>query len=228
MAIISMCLVAIFALVQSIPLQTPTPVPAAAEPEVSVPAAAASGKSAPPAPTSDVVLVRPAPRPVTPQAEHVVLQRPAPKPASEARAKPPAPGPVEDAPRREPNAEPGPGRNGFTLRFESDDALIRLVAREVIGLYAMSPAGTSRLSVDDGRPAFWKSSAPERVHEMDPATVPGSLLAAWRRLHGGAPEAVRWGVALPPAMTRKLNSFLDGEKGGSLVIDAGGDLRLEQ
>jgi hypothetical protein len=224
MAIISMCLVAIFALVQSIPVETPTP----AEPAVVTipPPTASEDREAPPAQAEAVVLTRPARPAPEPEPEPVVLDR----------ARPIQPTDQIVAGSREPANEATPAAanrvhvpdKGFTLRFESDEALSRLVARDVVGLYAISASGTSRLNIDGGNPAFWSASAPARIHEMDPSTVPENLLAAWRRKNGNQPSSVQWGVALPPAMSRQLNEFLSAGDGGSLVIDESGILRLQR
>ena len=37
-----------------------------------------------------------------------------------------------------------------------------------------------------------------------------------------------WGVTIPAGMSRQLNDYLRQHTGGSLIIDAQGDLRLEQ
>jgi hypothetical protein len=224
MAIISMCLVAIFALVQSIPVEAPAPIestvvmtPPPTEPE---------DRDAPSPQAEAVVLTRPARPAPEPEPEPVVLDRPGPTTPTNhavARSREPADEITPVAATR----APGPDE-GFTLRFESDEALFRLVARDVVGLYAISASGTSRLNIDGGNPAFWSASAPARIHEMDPSTVPENLLAAWRRKNGNQPSSVQWGVALPPAMSRQLNEFLSAGDGGSLVIDESGILRLQR
>jgi hypothetical protein len=223
MAIISMCLVAIFALVQSIPVESP-PVD---EPAATTPAAQPAEEPAE-KPPADIVLTHPAVRKPPSAPAPVELRHPAPEravevatPVESARPEQPSPAPVTAV-------ESPTEARGFTLRFESDDALSRLVARDVISLYAITASRTSRLSIDAGRPTFWASSTPQRVHEMDPTTVPASLVAAWQRANRDAATTVKWGVALPPAMSEQLNSFLASADGGSLIIDDQGRLRLEQ
>lgn len=224
MAIISMCLVAIFALVQSIPVETPTPAETAV---VTIPPPSISeDPEALPAQTERVDLTRPARPAPEPEPQPVVLDRARPiKPADQivARSREPANEATPAAATRAPVPD-----KGFTLRFESDEVLSRLVARDVVSLYAVTPSGTSRLSIDGDKPAFWSASAPSRIHEMDPSTVPENLLAAWRRKNGNHPSSVQWGVALPPAMSRQLNEFLSAGDGGSLVIDESGNLRLQR
>lgn len=117
-------------------------------------------------------------------------------------------------------------QKGFTLRFESDAALKRLVASDLVGLYAISPGGTQRMNFSGDTLNFWNASAPQRFHEMDMATVPTDVLMAYRQ--SGATEDVKWAVSLPSAMSRQLNGYLEEHEGGSLVIGQDGTLRLEQ
>ena len=196
MAILAICLVVIFALVQSIPL---TPV--------------------------QTVVVEPEPV-AEPAAEPIPQPAPEPVPAPE-----PAPEPVVEAPApvvTPPPPVPAPQEEGFTLRFESDIALTRLVARNVIGLYAIGDTGSLRMNYSQGRISFWEASTPNQFHEMERTTVPGNVLQALLRTAQLDPTTVKWGVTLPAAMQQDLNDYLETETGGSLVIAADGRLRLEQ
>jgi len=211
MAIISLCLVAIFALVQSIP-SAPPPVPlpervaetvVAPEPE---PARAAHEPTAAPAP-------EPMPEPVS---EPVPEPEPVTEPLRQiAPPAPPAPPPTPAAPEEE----------GFTLRFESDTALKALVARDDVGLYAINGNRAMRLGIERGRLQFWQASLPKQVHEMDAATVPPDVTRALRRAGAGGDHY--WGVTLTAKLSRQLNRFLREATGGELVIAADGSLRLE-
>ena len=206
MAILAICLVAIFALVQSIPLDTTPPETRTPEP-VAKP------------------LPAPAPEPVPAYAaepEVVVVTRPAPaempKPAAA-----PAPEPVPAA------APPRPVREqGFTLQFETDLALTRLAARNEVALYAIGKEQALRLSVNRGRLSFWPASTPNQFFEMEADTVPADVLAAFQTRLPGAGDDVRWGVTLPNGMRQQLNEFLETGTGGALFIGADGSLRLER
>jgi hypothetical protein len=197
MAILAICLVVIFALVQSIPLRPSQPVP---EPVVE-PSPEPEPKAAPVPESQPVPLPEPAPRPVA-------IEQPKPEPVEP----PPAP------------AEP----EGFTLRFESDLALTRLVARSVVGLYAIADQKTLRLSVSESRMSFWEASTPNQYHEMDRGTVPTQVVRALLRTSEIDVTTVKWGVTLPAGMQQELNGFLESANGGALVIGANGTLRLER
>jgi len=232
MAIISLCLVAIFALVQSLPAPTPTPTPPSppvrAVPDVPPPVVRTKSDTPPPPeprpapvpfPEAAPVQVRLPPAAVyeavvdtpTPPVEKPLLASPA----------PPVPAPAPAAVVTE-----EPPEEGFTLRFESDQALTRLVARNEIGLYAIQPGKAMRMSVNRGTVSFWPAGSPGQIHEMDESTVPPSVITALRR--SGAAGRLKWGVTLPAKLTRDLNRFLNEHTGGALVIGGNGDLRLEQ
>ncbi len=207
MAILALCLVAIFALVQSIPLM-PTPVepPASAPPEIIEQASPPAKETTPP------VITRPAP----PKPTQLELPLPVPAQPELAKPQPAKPEPVSP-----------PVSPGFTLRFETDLALTRLVARNEVGLYAITPEKSLRMNVNRGEFGFWAASVPNQFHEMDETTVPDDVLSALRRAGSVKTSDVKWGVTLPTKMRQQLNGFLSEFEGGSLVIGVDGSLRRE-
>ncbi len=218
MAILSLCLVAIFALVQSIPLapvETP-PAPAVASvlendiaPE-SAPAAVAP--TAEPEPARAVVLTRPQWVPQYPTAKEAPV---ASKPA-----------PASPEPVAETVVTPEPDQEVFTLRFASDSALTRAVAAHHVGLYAMTAGTAKRMTVSESRISFWDASTPNAFHEMEATTVPSPVVDALARA-GVDTESVNWGVTLPGKMTRQVENLMHEHSGGSLIIAATGDIHWE-
>ena len=214
MAILSLCLVAIFALVQSIPLAPIEPDP---EPAVE--------RSLAKEPDS-----LPAPEPVgasslaTESEKPVVLTRAkwAPKyQPSEFKSVASDVAPVtSEAPPVEPVHE------GFTLRFASDAALMRAVAAHHVGLYAIAAGKTKRMTVADSRISFWDASTPNAFHEMESRTVPAPVMDALART--GVPVAsVAWGVTLPGKMTTQVDMLMQQHSGGSLIIAASGEIHWQ-
>ena len=207
MAILALCLVAIFALVQSIPLvpEAPSQSPAPAAPPPITKAVEPEAESPP-----DVQ--RPLPAPAVPE-----------KAVQLTRAKwTPATAPEESTPP----SEEAPDNEGFTLRFESDLALTRLVAAGKVGLYAISDGRARRMTVSDSRISFWDASAPNSYHEMEASTVPAPVIDALGR-SGVNTAGVGWGVTLPGKVRDHLDHIMRGNSGGALVIGGDGDLRLE-
>ncbi len=208
MAILALCLVAIFALVQSIPLvpEAPSQSPAAAAPP---PVARTVEPQPVPLPQSEPVAEPERPQPPA---------RPVATPAAVARqtAAPPVEAPPVETLQDE----------GFTLRFESDLALTRLVAAGKVGLYAIADGRARRMTVLESRISFWDASAPNRYHEMEARTVPRPVVDALAR-SGVNAATVGWGVTLPGALQQQLDSLVRGNTGGALVIGGDGVLRLE-
>ena len=233
-AILSLCLVAIFALVQSIPLMPTLPVPPLQQIETK--------QAPPPEENTHQPLVYEAttpaaePRAEIKEQEPLVITRPAAKRITvnrtlrriieqtvETVADPVSASPVQQMP-----AVPAPSRSeGFTLRFETDLALTRLVARNEVGLYAITPDKTLRMNVNRGAFGFWPASVPNQFHEMDESTVPEDVLSALRRVGSAENADVKWGVTLPKNMRSDLDRFVSEFTGGSLIISDDGSLRLE-
>lgn len=201
MAILSLCLMAIFALVQSIPLA-----PVVHTTEIKIVELPVE-QSAPP-------------KPVVTAAREIKLTRPQPQ-----RLPPPAQAiaSVEAAP-----VEADPLQQGFTLRFEDDITLNRLVARNEVGLYAIFPEKSFRMNVNRGQMSFWPASVPKQFHEMDASTVPDPVIEAFKRSNGSRVADLQWGVTIPSRTARQLEQYLREASGGALIIDADGDLRLER
>lgn len=210
MAILALCLVAIFALVQSIPL-----VPAESQPEPVVEAAPDPQPEVTPVPATELTKPEPKVQP-KPTQETVTLTRPAwvPRYPVEKPPAPPEPPAVESE------------EVGFTLRFASDAALARAVAAHHVGVYAISSAGAKRMTVDESRISFWDASTPNSFHEMEAGTVPAAVVAALTRA-GIEPGGVNWGVTLPGKMTAQLNTLMEEHRGGSLIIAATGEIHWE-
>ena len=239
MAILALCLVAIFALVQSIPL---TPV----EPQ---PEAQAVG--GPSGPTPVAAEAAPTKSIAAPAEEPVVLTRPkwVPKytPAETADVGGPS-GPNEFAAEAAPTSSTAAPTSstaapassaaapttvpiraedeGFTLRFASDAALMRSVAAHRVGVYAIDAGRARRMTVSESRISFWDASTPNSFHEMEADTVPVAVVDALAR-SGATSGQVQWGVTLPGKMTAQLNALMQEHRGGELIIGAGGNITRE-
>lgn len=234
MAILSLCLVAIFALVQSIPM---TPAPPTDAIDDMQPQPQAEPLEIAPVVAEVQPLVVPTPESVDkPIEKTVALTRPKwvpkyqpkpsvatplePSPEVEAAATPVAELPTPPAPPAEPEKE------GFTLRFESDAALMRLVAASHVGLYAIESNRAQRMTVSESRISFWDASTPNTFHEMETSTVPNTVIEALSR-SGARADGASWGVTLPGRLKTQLDTLMQEHRGGSLIIAASGDIRWE-
>jgi hypothetical protein len=211
MAILSLTLVAIFALVQTLPPEQtesaaeelPDPEP---RPERQVPVA-------------EQIDIPPPMENPRPAARTIVHYDPLPAPAPPPQTKQPAP-----AKKKPP---PVAAQKGFTLRFENDQALTRLVAQNAIGLYAISAGQALRMTMNRDKAEFWNASLPKQYHEMDTSTVPKAVVDALMLSNDSGADPATWGVTLPAAMSSKLNEYMHENSGGSLIIGVNGNLRLE-
>ena len=198
MAILSLCLVAIFALVQSMPMApSAEPVPAEAPDPVAEPVIEQAQNAAP-------VAIPELPIQTTQAAEAT--------PVPEAVAEPIAT-PIEEP-------------EGFILRFESDAALMRLVSANQVGVYAIEDERARRMTVSESRISFWDASTPNSFHEMEVSTVPLPVVEALART-GADTDKINWGVTLPGKLMVQLDGLMQDHRGGSLVIGSNGDIRLE-
>ena len=241
MAILALCLVAIFALVQSIPLipEAPTQSPVtAAPPPLHVPEP--EPVEAEPLPHEPDVTPPPM---VEKPVEVVRLKRPKWTSSFVPQQSASSP-PVENTPQREeeltvteavespitPPPIPGPATEstsrGWSLRFESDHALTRLVAAGKVGLYAIGDGRAQRMTVSESRISFWDASTPNAFHEMETSTVPRPVIDALAR-SGIDTTGIDWGVTLPGELREQLDALMRDHSDGALVIGLDGELRLE-
>jgi hypothetical protein len=135
----------------------------------------------------------------------------------------------EPQPAAEPTPTPASKRQGFSLRFESDAALDRLVAAGTVRLYAMENQRAWQLSMKSGDPAVAPVSFPGWFHEMSVATVPAHYLHSLEKASAGPGQAVIvWGVQLPAATKAAITSLTRGRQGGALLIQGDGRVLLEE
>ncbi len=227
MAILALCLMAIFALVQSLP-DVPVAVeipPQAATPEPIVETEAAPVENRP-APVSEPI-PEPDPEPVrlTRRLPTSSTSDPTPAPPVLTRRRASSPPPVS-TPAEDVSTPPPPEMEGFTLRFESDLALSRLVATGQVGFFALDDQGAQRMSVSANDISFWAAPVPARFHEMDSATVPAAVRRALGRT-GRAERVQSWAVTLPSRLSADLERIMQAHRGGALVIAKDGSLRRE-
>jgi hypothetical protein len=159
------------------------------------------------------------------QTARLVIERPLPAAPAPEAAPTPKPAPQ---PKLKPKPEPAPEKQGFTLRFESDEALDRLVAAGSVSLYAMVDKQAWRLSMTTGRSIAAQVSFPRWFHEMSAATVPAHYS---RSLGNAAPgpgqSMIVWGVQLPATAKQSIASLTRQRQGGALLIRSDGQVILE-
>lgn len=232
MAILGLCLVAIFALVQSLPLAPVVPqhvaTPGTPPPEsqqkpekhaevAQYPAELPNPVQASPAPVAGLANESEQP------AVDVELPAPgdsrAPESGSAGLSSAPDAAPLPDLAASDTEPE------GFTLRFDSDEALRLLVARGEVQFFGVSSGRAWRLAAGE-QLAFVPSNPPAAFHEMTRTTIPSGVLRAFRRQVPLPSAEATWGVTLPDAMHAALQALLQQHRGGELIIMADGSVRL--
>lgn len=223
-AILALCLAAIFALVRSIPLDTPQrarprPVESTEDREAHSVLPAVPEKPSFIAPVVESRNESEAELPTTPPRSN---ERASPMPtptlpaaavrsATSTQPGEPSPAPPEDA------------EIGFSLRFESNEALESLLIGDQVELYAQINRVSWQVLFVDGKLRFRPSPSPKRFHVMGSDTVPEALVAALHRdAHVPKKTVVVWGVTLPPIVSDQVQRMLAGDTGGRLVIRADG------
>jgi hypothetical protein len=121
-----------------------------------------------------------------------------------------------------------PAKEGFSLRFGSDEVLMRLVRNGRVSLFALAAPRSWRLELESGRPHFTPAPAPQRFHEMTSESVPGALVQALQRNPGiQRRERVTWAVELPGDIAQEIRRAMSDRRGGTLLIGDDGRVRVE-
>ena len=121
---------------------------------------------------------------------------------------------------------------GFTLGFSSSLALMTLLRiTPGVRLYLMAGSKTWKLGFkNSSQVVFLPAPAPSQIYQMAPDTVPDKIIRAGRKVvaaFGRGRSAVTYGVSLPPNMVNKISKLMQHAKGGDLVISSNGNIRIE-
>ncbi|MCP4040513.1 MAG: hypothetical protein GY731_00965 [Gammaproteobacteria bacterium] len=114
----------------------------------------------------------------------------------------------------------------FTLRFDSDRTFKKLLDQGKVILYAVTNQQAWRLTPDGGYTRFRVVSPQPQLHIVAAATLPNSLVRELEKLETST-ETVTWGVTLPDTTTGEIRQLLRRQTGGALVIEADARVRLE-
>lgn len=122
----------------------------------------------------------------------------------------------------------GTSDRGPSLRFASDQALLRLVRAGRVGLFAIAGRSVWTLKPQGQRLGFHRAEPPKQFHEMASATVPREISQDFASA-AGVFEARRviWGVTLPHDLDARIGELLEGMPNSSLTIDAEGRVKID-
>jgi hypothetical protein len=114
---------------------------------------------------------------------------------------------------------------GLSLSFTSDGDFLRLVGAGTVELFVVDPAAVEpTLRFDPQHPGahgFIPASAPGRIYELLPGTIPQTVTNALarRRAPSGPSDGLTWGVKLPAALERDIAEQRAQHSVGTLLID---------
>ncbi len=137
--------------------------------------------------------------------------------------------PQQPAPARMPPAPvpTPPTRKGFTLRFDSDTALGRLIDRRRVQFYALAGQKAWKLNTANGQPVYTAAPMPAEIYEMETSTVPARYTASFsRQVAAFGQGRVTWGVTLPENTARAISRLIANREGGDLIIMPNGEVIL--
>ncbi|MEM1231637.1 MAG: hypothetical protein AAGI15_13930 [Pseudomonadota bacterium] len=161
---------------------------------------------------------------------------------------PPAPAPVADAPQAQPEKQPErqpkpPAREalasrdpapaaataaavsnddepGLSLRFTSDRDFLRLVTRGEVRVFLFK----DRTGFELGRDyRFTRARLPTQLYEVMAETIPDPIQRAAAAM-ASAPQSMRWGLAMPARIERRIAEYVARVDQGELRIDRFGEV----
>lgn len=120
-----------------------------------------------------------------------------------------------------------PARQGFTLRFASDEVLNKLISNGKVNFYAIAGNNAWRLRLSGERPIYIAARSPQQIYEMETRTVPSGYAEVFQRqIAAFGRRNVTWGVTLPGPTAGSIRQLIRNREGGELIIMADGGVNL--
>jgi len=115
-------------------------------------------------------------------------------------------------------------KKGFSLRFASNHALLNQLRKNVIEIYMLKNKRSWKIHPVSGTWKAKDSVFPKQYYEMNEQTVPSALiqLAQTQNLNN-----VTWAVKLPQSIVFQLNPLMKQLPSGVLIIDQYGQVSIE-
>jgi hypothetical protein len=118
-------------------------------------------------------------------------------------------------------------RQGFLLRFASDEALDKLISNGKVNFYAIAGNNAWRLRLSGKRPIYIAAKSPRQIYEMETLTVPSSYAKVFQRqIAAFGRRNVVWGVTLSAPTAESIRQLIRNREGGELIITADGGVNL--
>ncbi len=123
---------------------------------------------------------------------------------------------------------PKPRDQGFVLKFASEKTLSQLIHSGQVNLLGIVDQQAWQLSIQEQHPSFHKISMPDKYYEM----LPGTLPTHYRRSFYASVKQTKatdtlWAVQIPPSTEKQVQRLLQTASGGQLIIQADAGVSLE-
>ena len=117
---------------------------------------------------------------------------------------------------------------GFSIKFKSEEALIRLIEEKRISFYAGLKGNYWKFSVSAAQMQLTRESEGRlQAYRMRPETLPEGLKeVASRKLASFSREGINYFVRFPPDILEDIRNRMQGAKGGELIVNAEGNVNL--
>ncbi len=120
-----------------------------------------------------------------------------------------------------------PQKKGFSLRFASDQVLLDLLKKQQINLFLMMGKHTWKLSPQKGNWQVTQTKLPKEYYQMAVQTVPTILRQTIKKkLSVQNNSQAIWAVELPGSITSAITQWMKDQKGGELIIEKNGHVKL--
>ncbi len=113
-----------------------------------------------------------------------------------------------------------PEQKGFTLSFASDQALMALVKRDRVALFA--DVGEQLWQLDKRQKSFTAVKRVSRFYQL--SSVPANILAL--ALNKLKTSQITWGVSFDSQLSAALNRLMTENESGNIVVEQSGKLAI--
>jgi hypothetical protein len=119
-------------------------------------------------------------------------------------------------------------KKGFSLRFATDQVLLDLLMKQQVKLYIMMGSNAWKLSFQAQSWQVEQASSPKQFYQMAEQTVPTVLSkTAKKNLSVHAESKAVWAIELPYSITDSIKKLMQTQQGGGLIIGNNGEVKLK-
>ncbi len=134
---------------------------------------------------------------------------------------------VQRKPQAKKQAKPEQ-KKGFSLRFASDQALLSLLSQKKLSLSVLMANHAWNIRQQGINWKVTPANLPQQYYQMSAQTVPGVLRqSVQQQLSVHKQSQVIWAVALPDSIKATIKRLMQEQQGGELIISATAEVQLQ-